>query len=281
MSDNKKYYYLKLKESFFDSEEMKVLESMQNGIAYQNFYLKLCLLSLKTGGALLFKGTIPYDIQMLSTVLRMNIDTVKTGIELLQKFNLLEILDNGTVYMSDIQTLIGQSSTEAERIKLYRTRIKQEKQGEVSVTNAVQMYEHCTPEIEIEIDKEIDIDTVQNKPKKKREKKHFIPPCIAEIETYVREKNLVVDPHKFFGWYNNTDWKDNQNKPVANWKNKLVSWNARELERNPNTVPYFKKVESQVKKKMCCPRCGSEIIGGICTGTNCGVLVDANGKEVV
>ena len=55
MSDNKKYYYLKLKEDFFDSEEMKVLESMKNGIEYQNVYLKMCLLSLKSDGALLFK----------------------------------------------------------------------------------------------------------------------------------------------------------------------------------------------------------------------------------
>ena len=36
MSDNKKYYYLKLKEDFFDSEEMKVLESMPNGVEYQD-----------------------------------------------------------------------------------------------------------------------------------------------------------------------------------------------------------------------------------------------------
>ena len=32
MSVNKKYYYLKLKDSFFDSEEMKLLESQKNAI---------------------------------------------------------------------------------------------------------------------------------------------------------------------------------------------------------------------------------------------------------
>lgn len=31
MADNKKYYYLKLKENFFDSDSMVLLESMQDG----------------------------------------------------------------------------------------------------------------------------------------------------------------------------------------------------------------------------------------------------------
>ena len=70
MSDSIKYYYIKVKETFFDSEEMKILESAKNGIEYQNLYLKLCLLSLKSGGLLVFKEVIPYDLQMLSTVLR-------------------------------------------------------------------------------------------------------------------------------------------------------------------------------------------------------------------
>jgi predicted phage replisome organizer len=141
MSDSKKYYYLKVKETFFDGEEMKVLESMQNGILYQNFYLKLCLLSVKSGGALLFKNTIPYDMTMIATVLRVSVDTVKTGIEIFQKLQLVDILDNGVIYMSDIQTLIGQSSTEAERVKLYRERL---------CTNVRQTYEKCTPELELE-----------------------------------------------------------------------------------------------------------------------------------
>ena len=164
MSDNKKYYYLKVKETFVDSEEMKVLESLPNGLAYQNFYLKVCLLSLKSGGALLFKGAIPYDMMMLSTVLRMNIDTVKTGLELLQKFKLVEVLDNGTIYMSDLQALIGQSSTEGERVKAYRERIKG-----IECTKDVRTYENRTPELEL--DTEIDIK--QNK-KDVKYPEHFL-----------------------------------------------------------------------------------------------------------
>ena len=41
MSDNKKYYYLKLKDDFFERPEIKVLESMQNRFKYSNLLLKL------------------------------------------------------------------------------------------------------------------------------------------------------------------------------------------------------------------------------------------------
>ncbi len=48
MSDNRKYYYLKLKENYFDDDSIVLLESMQDGVLYSNILLKLYLKSLKT-----------------------------------------------------------------------------------------------------------------------------------------------------------------------------------------------------------------------------------------
>lgn len=171
MSDNKKYYYLKLKEDFFDNEEMKILESMKNGVEYQNVYLKMCLLSLKSDGALLFKNMLPYSLEMLSSVLRVNIDTIKTAVEIFQKIGLVTVTDTETIYMTDIQSLVGQSSTEAERVRKYRQNLAQKKQELLEESKGVQMYENCTenvqnctPEIRdksIEIrDKSIEINSV-------------------------------------------------------------------------------------------------------------------------
>ena len=35
MADNKKYYYLKLKEDFFDSDEILLLQGMKDGYLYR------------------------------------------------------------------------------------------------------------------------------------------------------------------------------------------------------------------------------------------------------
>ena len=59
MADNRKYYYLKLKENFFDSDSIVLLEDMKDGILYSNILLKLYLKSLKNGGRLQLDEHIP------------------------------------------------------------------------------------------------------------------------------------------------------------------------------------------------------------------------------
>ena len=39
MADNRKYYYLKLKENFFDSDSIVLLEDMKDGILYSNIQI--------------------------------------------------------------------------------------------------------------------------------------------------------------------------------------------------------------------------------------------------
>ena len=64
MADNRKYYYLKLKENFFDSDSIVLLEDIKDGILYSNILLKLYLKSLKNGGKLQLDENIPYTAQM-------------------------------------------------------------------------------------------------------------------------------------------------------------------------------------------------------------------------
>lgn len=77
--------------------------------------------------------------------------------------------------------------------------------------------------------------------KKEEEKKKFIPPTLLEVEKYILEKQYVVDPKFFFDYFESRDWVNSKNKPVANWKNTIVTWNNNELKKNPNAKPYKKK----------------------------------------
>ncbi len=129
MPENQKYYYMRLKDNFFDSEEMKLLESMPEGYLYSNILLKLYLLSLKDNGRLCFKGAIPYSPEMIAGITRHQVGTVKQALQLFQQMELIEVLDSGVIYMLNIQNFIGQSSTEADRKKEYRNRIESEKRA--------------------------------------------------------------------------------------------------------------------------------------------------------
>lgn len=69
MSKNKKYYWLKLKEDFFEEDAISWIEEQENGKDYCLFYLKLCLKSLKTNGLLIRNvGSmlVPYDVKTLA-----------------------------------------------------------------------------------------------------------------------------------------------------------------------------------------------------------------------
>ena len=158
MSDNKKYYYLKLKENFYDTEEMILLQNMRDGYMYSDILMKLYLRSLKSEGKLMFKDVIPYTPTILAQVVRHQVGTVEKALDIFQKFGLVEILDDGAIYMSDIQNFIGESSTEADRIRAYRTKIKTE---ELKCTNVQLLNDKSTPEIEkeIELKKELDINS--------------------------------------------------------------------------------------------------------------------------
>ena len=113
MADNKKYYYLKLKEDFFDSDEMLLLQGMKDGYLYSDILMKMYLRSLKNEGRLMYKDYIPYSLEMISTITRHQVGTVERAMKIFEQLKLVEVLDNGAIYMMDIQNFIGQSSTEA------------------------------------------------------------------------------------------------------------------------------------------------------------------------
>jgi len=159
MSDNKKYYYLKLKDDFFDTDEMIVLESMLDGWKYSNILLKLYLRSLKNEGKLMFNNAIPFNSQMLASVTRHSVGDVEKAVKIFRDLGLIEVLDNGAIYITEIQNFIGKSSTEADRKREYRNKIENEK---MQLLSGGQMSDKCPdktpPELEIEIELEIEKD---------------------------------------------------------------------------------------------------------------------------
>ncbi|MFT8493092.1 MAG: phage replisome organizer N-terminal domain-containing protein [Liquorilactobacillus nagelii] len=163
MADSKKYYYLKLKDNFFDSDEILVLESMQDGYKYENILLKLYLRSLKYQGKLMLKDLIPFNSQTLATVTRHSVGDVEKAIKIFKQLGLIDIMDNGAIYMLDIQEFIGKSSTEADRKKAYRLKIQQEKglrigNGQMSGQTSDKRTPERELELELEREKDIEIE---------------------------------------------------------------------------------------------------------------------------
>ena len=248
MSDNKKYYYLRLKDNFFDSDELKILESMKDGYLYSNILLKLYLRSLKNDGKLVVNDRIPYNAEMLASVTGHQVGTIKQALSMFKELGLIEILENGAIYMLDIQNFIGKGSTEADRQRLYDRRISEErKQKKLTQSrNLEEILEKSTPEIEKELEIEKEIDTKANKSPTKA--KRFVKPTINEIQDYCIERNNNVNAEHFFDYYESNGWKVGKNS-MKDWKAAVRTWERSEY-RKPNSKKNSKEDAINVVKEL-------------------------------
>ena len=185
-SSNKRYYWLKLKEDFFEDDTIQWLEEQENGKEYVIFYLKLALKSLDGDGKLIrYVGEtlIPYDVKALSKLTNTSPDTVAVAMKTFIEIGLVSRLEGGEIYMNQIQEMVGSETRAAESMRRLRAEEKSQKQLENNSGNNVT---ECYPElleIEIEKDKELDKDkelgvkkdkeySMDLKEKKEKEVKH-------------------------------------------------------------------------------------------------------------
>ena len=156
-----KYYWLKLKRDFFKRHDIRIIESMPNGKDYILFYLKLLLESIDHEGKLRFSDTIPYNEQMLSVITNTNIDVVRSAMDVFKELNMIEIFDDQTIYMAEVDKLIGSETKGAERVRKHReTKKLLQCNADVTPCNeSVTQSKSIEKDIEKEIEQDVDVET--------------------------------------------------------------------------------------------------------------------------
>ena len=154
MTENK-YYWLKLKKDFFKRNDMKIVENGQNGKDYLLFYLKLLLESVEHNGSLRLSDTIPYNESMLATITNTNIDIVRSAMSLFIELKMIDILEDKTIYMNEVQKMLGSESYWAEKKRQQRNINSEVGQCPKLVQDVSNLSKE---EIEKDIDKDIEKD---------------------------------------------------------------------------------------------------------------------------
>lgn len=129
--DSKRYYWLKLKKDFFQQHQIKVLKALPNGRLYALIYLELLAESTTHNGELRYSQMLPYDTVTLAAVIDEDKDNLEKAIETFVNLELVEILDDGTIFMSEISRLIG--SETGQTIRKRESRLSM--QGKLLVKN--------------------------------------------------------------------------------------------------------------------------------------------------
>ena len=187
-SRNKKYYWLKLPDDFFQNPKIKKLRKIAGGDTYTIIYQKMMLLTLKTDGILQFENIEETFEEELSLILDEDVENIKVTVAYLLRQGLIEIAeigsqDNTSFFMNQVPELVGKESTSAARVRKHREKIKNKSKNiqvlqcnadvtecNATVTNCNATVTECNTSVtncntEIEIEKEIEI---------KKEKKELL-----------------------------------------------------------------------------------------------------------
>jgi predicted phage replisome organizer len=164
---SKKYYWLRLQANFFQSDDIKLILSQKDGAEYVIFWQKLLLKSITSTepGVLKYKDSIPYTPDMLATVTDTNISVVKSALTLFKNLGMLEIKEDGEIWIEEASKFIGSESESAGRVRKFREKEKVKAlqcnadvtQSNTSVTNCNNsVTQSKSKSIDIELDIELD-----------------------------------------------------------------------------------------------------------------------------
>ena len=111
MATGKRYYWIKLKDSFMSSDAIDYLMSQPDGANYVVLYQMLCLKTINTGGCLVSKigeMLIPYDVEKIQRECKwFSLATVRVALEVYKQIGLVFENPDGTLSISDYSEMIG------------------------------------------------------------------------------------------------------------------------------------------------------------------------------
>ncbi len=225
MSDNKGYYWMKLNTKFFQSKDMTVVRDMEDGWKLIGLWLQMILLSIEnrdTPGLLIYHKNLPYNEDLLSRVTGLSEEIIKRGLKLFTELGMIEMTKDGGIWIDCANEVIGKSSTEGDRKRVYRAKLKEAGQKRDNVP--------CVPDKQ---PPELEIDTDREKEKEAQAKARAILSSAKEVIKYLNEKvgkhyqvtanspgiefarsrlieGYTVDQLKFVVDVKTAEWKDNE-----------------------------------------------------------------------
>ncbi len=147
MSENKRYYWLKLKKDFFNQKMIKILGTFPQGEKMILTFLKIELHALENDGYIYYENMLPTFEQELAIAIDEDTSIVEMTLETLIKFGAIEKKDENKYYITALEDCIGSETKDAAR--------KRKNKSENG--NFPQNSGNFPPEIEKDKEKEIEL----------------------------------------------------------------------------------------------------------------------------
>ena len=190
MSDNKKFYWLKLKNDFFNQKEIKKLRRIAGGDTYTIIYLKMQLLSLKDNGKIYFDGIEDTFSEELALEIDEDPKNVEVTLLFLEKYGFIERVEENEYSLPQARESLGSETASAIRVRRHR-----EKEKSLQC-NAPVTIGNTEIEKEIDIEKELEIDIPPKSPKRKLTKSKRLETPTVQKHQYAEFVAMTNDEYQ-------------------------------------------------------------------------------------
>ncbi|KYM57065.1 phage replisome organizer N-terminal domain-containing protein [Fusobacterium necrophorum] len=151
----KRYYWLKLKEDFFEQRVIKKLRKIAGGDTYTIIYLKLQLLAMKNEGKLFFEGVEDNFSSEMALELDESEENVSVTLSYLEKNGLMELVSSDEYFLPQVLDVTGSESASTLRSRKSRE-LKKALQCNTTATQCNKLQQ--IGNVEIEKDREIELE---------------------------------------------------------------------------------------------------------------------------
>ena len=271
-----KFYWLKLKKDIFKRHDLINLRSQEKGLVYEAIFIHMMTESIDHEACLRYSEKHPYTAKTLSPIVGTDPETMQEALEILEELELIEIQEDGTIFVPLASENIGFETAWAEKKRQYRDKVGTERgQSEDNVpecpdnvlTQEGQKEDMSDKRKEIrDIEKDIrDISKREKeKEREKREedssssstvsqsKKRFSPPTLDEVRAYCMERKNGIDPEAFIAFYASKNWYIGKSKMV-DWKASVRTWEQRRKQEAGSAradMPIMEKTYSEEDQKQ-------------------------------
>lgn len=153
MSQNRRYYWLKLPKSYFSHLEQKKMRRHEHGKDMQIVYLRMMLLSIDKGGYIYYQGVYDSLEEELAEEFDEPVEIIMETLDYLKENNMVSVDENLDCFIPESLNLTGSECSSAERMRKKRQRDKMS-QCDSDVTDSDDFVIPCDVEKEIEIELE-------------------------------------------------------------------------------------------------------------------------------
>ena len=156
-TSNKRYYWLQLKENFFNSKEMKLMRKLPGGEEITIIYLKIMLTSLENEGVIFYEGLAEDLAEELALEIGEDVESIRMALMFMEKKRLITTNDNYSYKLEQVPELVGSETASARRVRKHRES-KRLLQSNDEVTKCIGEIEK---DIEIDIEKDLEKNTLK------------------------------------------------------------------------------------------------------------------------